>query len=175
MAAIYFTKAQIEEIQQRLAVLGSKDSKLPRYETPLTKDEIFAIVQNGANRKIPLQDVLNMATTNTVIVTHKDEIDPTYVPEQSQVVITIDDVFIDSQGDEVEVSTIKIGDGTVPYSDLPTVNEYMTQQIVNHITDISMHVSDEDREWWEKHMDATYDESNERMNLFYTDRFGNNY
>ena len=175
MAAIYFTKAQIEEIQQRLAVLGSKDSKLPRYETPLTKDEIFAIVQNGANKKIPLQDVLNMATTNTVIVTHKNEIDPTYVPEQSQIVITIDDVFIDSQGDEVEITTVKIGDGAVSYSDLPVVNEYMTQQIINHITNVSMHVSDEDREWWEKHMDATYDESNERMNLFYTDRFGNNY
>lgn len=175
MAAIYFTKAQIEEIQQRLAALGSKDSKLPTYDIPLTKDEIFAIVQNGANKKIPLQDVLNMATTNTVIVTHKDEIDPTYVPEQSQVVITIDDVFIDSQGDEVEVSTIKIGDGTVPYSDLPTVNEYMTQQIINHITNITQHVSADDREWWEKHMDATYDANNERMSLFYTDRLGNNY
>lgn len=168
MAAIYFTKAQIEEIQQRLAVLGSKDSKLPWYSKPLTKDEIFAIVQNGANKKIPLQDVLNMATTNTVIVTHKDEVDPTYVPKQGQIVITIDDTFIDSQGDEVEISTIKIGDGTVPCSDLPTVNEYMTQQIINHITDISMHVSDEDRAWWDKHMIADYVVNNERMKLYYT-------
>ena len=175
MAAIYFTKAQIEEIQQRLAALGSKDSKLPTYDTPLTKDEIFAIVQNGANKKISLQDVLNMATTNTVIVTYKEDIDPTYVPEQSQIVITIDDVFIDSQGDEVEITTVKIGDGVVSYSDLPVVNEYMTQQIINHITNVSMHVSDEDREWWEKHMDVTYDANNERISLFYTDRFGNNY
>lgn len=51
-----FTQEQINEIKQRLALAGTKDSALPFADLPLSGDEILAIVQEGSNKKVSLQE-----------------------------------------------------------------------------------------------------------------------
>lgn len=50
-----FTQEQINEIEQRLALKGSKDTQLPEAELPLKGDETVAIIQEGENRNLPVE------------------------------------------------------------------------------------------------------------------------
>lgn len=50
-----FTQEQINEIEQRLALKGSKDTQLPEAELPLKGDETVAIIQEGENRNLPIE------------------------------------------------------------------------------------------------------------------------
>ena len=49
-----FTQEQVLEMQQKLALLGVKDTQLPVSDEPLTGDEIVTFVQDGENIKIKL-------------------------------------------------------------------------------------------------------------------------
>ena len=50
-----FTQEQINEIEQRLALKGSKDTQLPEAKLPLKGDETVAIIQEGENRNLPIE------------------------------------------------------------------------------------------------------------------------
>lgn len=54
----YFTKAQIEEIRKQLATLGVRDTDLPNA-SPLSGDEIVAIVQDGINKKVGVRKLIH--------------------------------------------------------------------------------------------------------------------
>lgn len=54
----YFTKAQIEEIRKQLATLGVRDTDLPNA-SPLSGDEIVAIVQGGINKKVGVRKLIH--------------------------------------------------------------------------------------------------------------------
>lgn len=51
-----FTQEQINEIKQRLALSGSKDLQFPLAELPLTGEEVIAIVQNGKNKRVSIEE-----------------------------------------------------------------------------------------------------------------------
>ena len=51
-----FTQEQINEIKQRLALSGSKDIQFPLAELPLTGEEVIAIVQNGENKRVSIEE-----------------------------------------------------------------------------------------------------------------------
>lgn len=50
-----FTQEQINEIEQRLALKGTKDSQLPKAELPLKGNETTAIIQDGINKNLPVK------------------------------------------------------------------------------------------------------------------------
>lgn len=54
-----FTQEQIDEIEQKLAKRGAKDTQLPSAKTPLTGDESIAIVQERENRLVPIGSIVN--------------------------------------------------------------------------------------------------------------------
>lgn len=51
-----FTQEQINEIKQRLALAGSKDPSLPLADLPLSGEETIALVQQGENRRVPIEE-----------------------------------------------------------------------------------------------------------------------
>ena len=51
-----FTQEQINEIKQRLAISGSKDPQLPIADLPLTGEETIALVQQGENKRVPIEE-----------------------------------------------------------------------------------------------------------------------
>lgn len=58
-----FTQEQIDEIKRRLAISGTKDTQLPLANIPVTGEESISIVQNGENKLISLQEMLNNELT----------------------------------------------------------------------------------------------------------------
>lgn len=53
-----FTKEQIDEIERKLALRGTKDTGLPITELPFTGEETIAIVQQGVNKRASLARLL---------------------------------------------------------------------------------------------------------------------
>ena len=63
-----FTKAQIDEIRRKLMVDSAQDSDFPNATLPFKGNETVAIVQNGENRKITLQNLLDRNQEVTITV-----------------------------------------------------------------------------------------------------------
>lgn len=51
-----FTQEQIKEIKEKLAIMGSKDTSLPLAALPLTGAELIALVQDGENRRVSIDE-----------------------------------------------------------------------------------------------------------------------
>lgn len=51
-----FTREQIKEIKEKLALLGSKDNNLPIADLPLEGNETIAIIQDGNNKKVSVDN-----------------------------------------------------------------------------------------------------------------------
>lgn len=51
-----FTQEQIKEIKEKLAIIGSKDTSLPLAALPLTGAELIALVQNGENKRVSIDE-----------------------------------------------------------------------------------------------------------------------
>lgn len=51
-----FTQEQINEIKQRLAISGSKDPQLSIADLPLTGEETIALVQQGENKRVSIEE-----------------------------------------------------------------------------------------------------------------------
>lgn len=51
-----FTQEQINEIKQRLALSGSKDPQLPLADLPLSGEETIALVQQGENKRVSIEE-----------------------------------------------------------------------------------------------------------------------
>ena len=60
-----FTRNQIEEIEKKLIMLGTKDTQFPDAHK-LNGEEIIAIVQDGENRKIPLSSIIGLLSDISV-------------------------------------------------------------------------------------------------------------
>lgn len=61
-----FTKNQIEEIRDKLAQLGVKDTEFKVIEKA-SKDDMIAIVSDGENKTISLKDLLSKVTGIIII------------------------------------------------------------------------------------------------------------
>lgn len=54
-----FTQEQIEEIRERLLLSGTKDTQLPAVNLPLLGNENITLVQDGENKKVPIDTFYN--------------------------------------------------------------------------------------------------------------------
>lgn len=61
-----FTKNQIEEIRDKLAQLGVKDTEF-KVTKEVSKGDMVAIVSGGENKTILLKDLLSKATGTIII------------------------------------------------------------------------------------------------------------
>ena len=79
-----FTQEQIEEIRERLSISGSKDTKLPLVLLPLSGEETIALVQQGENKRVPIE---NFYEEFARYIDHSERVDlfnvSRYVSQQS--------------------------------------------------------------------------------------------
>lgn len=61
-----FTKNQIEEIRDKLAQLGVKDTEF-KVTKEVSRDDMIAIVSGGENKVTLLKDLLSKATGTIII------------------------------------------------------------------------------------------------------------
>lgn len=86
-----------------------------------------------------------------------------FVPEKGRIIVYTDHKkILDGEGNEVNVPGIKIGDGNAYLIDLPFVDDDIRLQIEQavarfeeHIANQKVHVSDQDREKWNKKLSFT--------------------
>lgn len=75
-----------------------------------------------------------------------------YVPKHGEICVFTD------------IAQIKIGDGSVPIIDLPFINQAYYDEIMaelhNHVNDMSMHVSVEDRKRWDNKLNYYVESDN---------------
>lgn len=62
-----FTKNQIEEIRDKLAQLGVKDTEF-KVTKKVFEGDMIAIVSGGENKIIPLKNLLSEAAGNIIII-----------------------------------------------------------------------------------------------------------
>lgn len=55
---MYFTREDILKIQKALLQIGTKDSEFKNAQLPLQEQDIIAVVQDGANRKVKVNDII---------------------------------------------------------------------------------------------------------------------
>lgn len=86
-----------------------------------------------------------------------------FVPEKGRIIVYTDyKKIVDEEGNETFIPGIKIGDGNAYLIDLPFVGDDMRLQIEEavakfeeHIANAKIHVSDQDREKWNKKLSLT--------------------
>lgn len=108
-----FTKNQIQEIANKLGLLGKKDTDFDEAKLPLTGDEWIVLVQNGKNVKTKLKN-LPVGSFNPEEPDNPSEPDePTYGPPKLQ--INPNKLIFENTGGtlEVEVNTENADDSTL--------------------------------------------------------------
>lgn len=81
-----FTQEQLDEIEKRLALKGIKDVQFPEANLPLEGTEIIAITQNGINKKVTINDLLEYVKNTSdkptipVVGLTKEQADKLYQP-----------------------------------------------------------------------------------------------
>lgn len=93
---------------------------------------------------------------------------PLYLPKAGEICVYTDrTTVVDDQGHEITFSGIKIGDGNAYLIDLPFVGDdtrYMVlQRIQQHEANAAIHVSPEDRSFWNNKLN--YDVAEEELIL----------
>lgn len=84
----------------------------------------------------------------------------TYIPERGEIVIYQDRITVDN----VDYPGIKIGDGTTYLIDLPFLGDDTTEQLLSviyaHISDTSIHVTPEEKTFWNNKLNCVVDNGN---------------
>ena len=88
-----------------------------------------------------------------------------FVPLEGELILYMDGRKELRDGVEVNVPTIKIGDGLAYVQDLPFVDEDTRTELLDHINNLLIHVSSTDRHFWNDkvNIDDVYEQLNEEL------------
>lgn len=87
---------------------------------------------------------------------------PMYVPKQGEIILYTD-YAEDDQGNPLPA--IKMGDGSAFVADLPFVNDDIRNNLLAHINDRVVHITDEERRFWNNKLNYEYDMGEETLIL----------
>lgn len=94
---------------------------------------------------------------------------PDLVGKKSHIYVYSDYVETEIDGKMVSVPNIKIGDGNAFLIDNPFVTASVDDLLKLHISDSSVHVSDDERNFWNSKVRCYIDPENEESVIFTTD------
>ena len=79
---------------------------------------------------------------------------PTYIPKRGDIIVYSDHDTVIDGGVTKDVPGVKIGDGLAYLIDLPFTTDGVAQRLMNHINNSAIHVSAEDREFWDNKLNC---------------------
>ena len=82
---------------------------------------------------------------------------PTYIPKRGDIIVYSDHDTVIEDGEEKIVPGIKIGDGMAYCIDLPFVTDSLAKRLLGHINNSAIHVSAEDRAFWDNKLNCDVD------------------
>ena len=71
-----------------------------------------------------------------------------YIPTRGSIIIYLDKNTRQINNETINVPAIKIGDGSAYLIDLPFMGDSDTQDFINHMADTIVHISEEERIFW---------------------------
>lgn len=71
-----------------------------------------------------------------------------YIPKAGEIIIYSDYQTIDDCGKIINLPGIKIGSGNAYVQDLAFLGAYDAQTMIDHIADLSIHITGAEREFW---------------------------
>ena len=87
---------------------------------------------------------------------------PTYIPKNGEIVLYTDYAKDDR---DRPIPAIKMGDGSAFVADLPFVNDDIRNDLLEHINDHVVHITDEERNFWNNKLNYEYDVGDENLIL----------
>lgn len=82
---------------------------------------------------------------------------PTYIPRRGEIIVYSDHDTVIEDDEEKLVPGIKIGDGMAYCIDLPFVTDALAKRLLGHINNSAIHVSAEDRAFWDNKLNCDVD------------------
>lgn len=123
------------------------DPTVPQHVKDITKNDI-----NNWNS-------VKISEGNTVFWNEDNKL---YVPIKNEIIIYTD-YYVDENR---LIPNIKIGDGQVPVIDLPFLHQNLSEEIITHIQDSTIHVTANDKLKWDNKVSCDINESEENI-IFY--------
>ena len=87
---------------------------------------------------------------------------PMYIPKNGEIVVYTDYAKDDNDN---PIPAIKIGDGNAFIADLPFVNDDIRNDLLDHINDRVVHITDEERNFWNNKLNYEYNVGDENLIL----------
>ena len=84
-----------------------------------------------------------------------------FVPKSGEVIVYLDYKTIEKDGKNVFVPGVKIGNGNAYVQDLAFLDEANSQEILEHISNTVVHVTQEERTFWNNKINTTGEIHNE--------------
>lgn len=173
-------KAEIKNISQSLqASLSSLSQSL---NAEISTGIIYAISPTAKIQKLPngdyrititdkngttTADIQSVDTFVQVRTTQEWNEDIQFVSKKGIFYIYSDYKTQEQNGEIVYVPGIKIGDGLAYVTDLPFVNSSIQQQLNTHILDSNVHVTIQEKQFWDSKV-TCYTDSQDNENLVFS-------
>ena len=116
-------------------------------------------VKNITQNDITNWNSVKISEGNTVFWNEDNKL---YVPMKNEVIIYTD-YYVDENR---LIPNIKIGDGQVPVIDLPFLIQNLSEEIISHIQDSTIHVTQNDKLKWDNKISCDINEAEENI-IFY--------
>ena len=120
---------------------------------------------NRLRNKPVINDVelIGSLTSQSLHIVSENTVDgwaenPSYIPKRGEIVIYTD-YGIGKTGEPIPA--IKVGDGSAYAADLPFIGEDQRQELLEHINDTTVHVTDAERAFWNNKLN--YDVEGEEL------------
>lgn len=118
------------------------------------------VAENGGTVPLDVEQVRVVGRGNAYLyinTTAEWNSKPTYIPRRGEIIVYSDHDTVIEDGVEKLVPGIKIGDGMAYCIDLPFVTDALAKRLLGHINNSAIHVSAEDRAFWDNKLNCDVD------------------
>lgn len=148
------SKELIKQITEQLATQAVRDTDFANADS-LTGEEYIAIVQDGKNKRIKISELLSVGASARIGTTEYWNNKIGFIPTDGEIIIysDYDSIVVDER--TVNVPGIKIGSGNAFVQDLTFVGAADREDLLAHINNTTVHVTNEDKLFWNNKLNVT--------------------
>lgn len=148
------SKDLIKQITEQLATQSVRDTDFSDADD-LTGEEYIAIVQDGKNKKIKVSTLITGGASVRIGTTDYWNNKIGFIPMNGEIIIYSDYDSVVVDGHTVSVPGIKIGSGNAYVQDLAFVGAADREDLLAHINNTTVHVTNEDKLFWNNKLNVT--------------------
>ena len=159
------SKELVDAVAKQLSDIAVRDTDLEETSEFREGDSI-AIVQDGTNKRISSLPLIEFFKNNVNLDDIAEDLEERlaelkvqvgdteywnsvrYIPKEGQIILYTDKETKEIDGKTVNFPGIKIGSGNAYVQDLAFIGDDIANDLLTHINNANMHVSEQDRSLW---------------------------